>query len=232
MEQAGKLRIKDWAVEDRPREKMLLKGVSSLSDAELLAILIRSGNKDETAIELAQQILAAIANNLNELGKYSVKDLMEYNGIGEAKAITILAALELGRRRGAAEPLQRAEVKCSRDAYQLFSPLLCDLSHEELWAAFLNRRNKVMSKTQISRGGMSETTADVKMIIKPAIEARTCSSIVVGHNHPSGTCHPSQQDDHLTLRLKEAATLMGITLLDHIIICENTYYSYADEGRL
>jgi DNA repair protein RadC len=226
-----RLRIKEWAEEDRPREKMLLKGVSSLSDAELIAILIGSGNSDETAVQLSQRILGSVSNNLNALGKLTVKDLIIFKGIGEAKAITIAAAMELGRRKGASEPLQRDVILSSHNAYQLFHPLLCDLPHEELWIALTNRAGKVIEKIKISQGGMGETFADIRLILKGAINA-LCSGIVLCHNHPSGNAQPSPQDDMLTSRLEKAAELMNIRLLDHIIICDNTYYSYKDEGRL
>ena len=231
MNPAERLRIKEWASEDRPREKMLLKGVSSLSDAELLAILIGSGNNEETAVQLSQRILGTVSNNLNALGKLGVKDLMAFKGIGEAKAITIAAAMELGRRKGRAAPLQRTTVLSSQQAFDLFHPILCDLPYEELWVALTNRAGKALEKIKISQGGTSETTADLRLILKAAINS-LCSGILLCHNHPSGNCQPSKQDDTLTFRLKEAASLMNIKLLDHIIVCDNTYYSYADEGRL
>ncbi|MDR0835981.1 MAG: DNA repair protein RadC [Tannerella sp.] len=231
MEDSGRLRIKEWAVEDRPREKMLLKGVSALSDAELIAILIGSGNGNETAVQLSQRILKRVSDNLNELGKLTVKELMTYKGIGEAKAITIIAAMELGRRKKATEPLEKIAIKCSRDAFDIFYPLLCDLPHEELWAALTNSANRVIEKVKISQGGLNETSSDLRFIMKAAI-GKTCHGIILCHNHPSGNLRPSPQDDLLTSRLKEAAKLLSITLLDHIIISDNKYYSYSDEGRL
>ena len=227
----GRLRIKEWAEEDRPREKMLLKGASSLSDAELIAILIGSGNSDETAVQLSQRILNSASNNLNTLGKYSIKELMEYKGIGEAKAITIVAAMELGRRKSVAEPEKRNAIHSSNDAFKIFYPLLCDIPHEELWVAFTNRSNRVIEKMKISQGGIGETAADLRFIMKAAINT-TCHGIILCHNHPSGNKQPSANDDSLTSRLGKAAQLMGIQLLDHIIISDNYYYSYADEGRL
>ncbi|MDR0348035.1 MAG: DNA repair protein RadC [Tannerella sp.] len=227
----GRLRIKDWAIEDRPREKLLLKGVTSLSDAELLAILISSGNSEETAVQLSQRILNSVSNNLNALGKLSVKDLTAFKGIGEAKAITIAASMELGRRRGVSDPVMRDTIHSSRQAFEVFYPLLCDLPHEELWVALANRTGKVIEKVKISQGGTSETTADLRLILKAAINS-LCSGILLCHNHPSGNIQPSSQDDSLTSRLEKAASFMSIKLLDHIIICDNTYYSYADEGRL
>lgn len=231
MHPAERLRMRELASEDRPREKMLLKGASSLSDAELLAIIVRSGNDEETAVQLSQRILNTVSNNLNALGKLGVKDLMAFRGIGEAKALTIMAALELGRRKGISGPVQRTAVLSSQQAFELFHPLLCDLLHEELWIALTNRAGKVIEKVKISQGGTSETTADLRLILKAAINT-LCSGILLCHNHPSGNIHPSTQDDILTFRLEEAAALMSIKLLDHIILCEKTYYSYADEGRL
>lgn len=226
------MKIKEWAEEDRPREKMLLKGVASLSDAELLAILINSGNSQETAVQLSQRILNSAENNLNRLGKLSIHDLTSgFKGIGEAKAITILAALELGKRRGASEPLQRSRLLHSKDSYLLFYPILCDLPYEELWIALTNRSAKVIQKIKISQGGTSETSADLRLILKAAINA-LASGIVLCHNHPSGNVQPSQQDDLLTRNLQKAARLIEISLLDHIVLCDGKYYSYADEGKL
>lgn len=229
--QVERLRIKDWALEDRPREKLLLKGVVSLSDAELLAILISTGNLQETAVQLSQRILSSVSNNLSELGKLSVKELMEFNGIGEAKAITITAAMELARRKSVSKPVDRVPIRCSRDAYRVFYPLLCDLKHEELWVALTNRAGKVIEKVKISQGGTGETTADMRHILKPAVH-KLCSGIILCHNHPSGNIQPSREDDLLTSNLEKAAKLMNVKLLDHIILYDETYYSYADEGKL
>jgi DNA repair protein RadC len=227
----GRLRIKEWAVEDRPREKMLLKGVSSLSDAELIAILIGSGSSKETAVQLSQRMLSSVSNNLNALGKLTIKELIKYNGIGEAKAVTIAAAMELGRRKSASEPLERKTVKCSKDAFDVFYPLLCDLPHEELWVALTNSASKVIEKMKVSQGGLNGTSSDLRFVLKAAINT-TSYGIILCHNHPSGNLQPSSQDDVLTHKLKEAAKLLDIKLLDHIIISDNTYYSYADEERL
>jgi len=227
----GRLRIKEWAEEDRPREKMLLKGASSLSDAELIAILIGSGNSDETAVQLSQRILNNASNNLNALGKFSIKELMEYKGIGEAKAITIVAAMELGRRKSVAEPVKRKSIRSSNDAFQIFYPILCDIPHEELWVALTNHAGKVIEKHKVSQGGLGETSADLRFIMKAAISA-TCHGIILCHNHPSGNLQPSQNDDTLTSRLGKAAQLMNMQLLDHIIISDKYYYSYADEGKI
>ena len=226
-----RLRIKEWAEEDRPREKMLLKGVSSLSDAELIAILIGSGNNEETAVQLSQRILNSVSNNINTLGKLSIKELMTYKGIGEAKAVTVAAAMELGRRKTVAEPEKKPVIKSSKDSHQLFYPILCDLPHEELWIALTNRQGKVIEKVKISQGGISGTNADLRLIMKAAISG-SCSGIILCHNHPSGNLQPSQEDDVLTSRLGKAAQIMDMKLLDHIIVCDKYYYSYADEGRL
>jgi len=232
MESKQKLNIKDWAEEDRPREKMLIKGVASLSDAELLGILIASGNKDETAVELAQRILHSVSNNLNTLGKLTIKDLIKnFKGIGEAKAITIIAALELGRRRKLSEIEVQPQITSSEDVYQILHPVLADLKHEEVWVLLLNRANRVIKKIQVSKGGVSGTVVDIRMIMKEAIDT-LASAIILCHNHPSGNPNPSGDDDNITRRLKEAGHIMDIRLLDHIIICDTAYYSYMDRGRL
>lgn len=227
-----KISIKQWAEEDRPREKMMLKGVSALSDSELLAILIGSGNDKESAVELCKRILQKADNNLNKLSRFSVNDLTSnFRGIGPAKAITIVAALELGRRRKSEEVVERKKISSSNDAYTLFYPILSDLNHEETWALLLDRSNKVVSTMQVSRGGISGTVVDIRLILREAIN-HYASSIVLGHNHPSGGCTPSAQDTTLTKKLKEAAQWMDISLLDHIIVCGETYYSFADEGLI
>jgi DNA repair protein RadC len=227
-----KLTIKDWAVEDRPREKMLHKGASALSDAELLAILIGSGNSKESAVQLSQRILHFAGNNLNRLGKLTIKELTnQFKGIGEAKAVTIAAALELGRRRNDSERPNQEQILCSNDAHLLFKPFLCDLHHEELWVALTSRSGKVIEKMKVSQGGVNETSADVRLIMKAAINA-LASGIILCHNHPSGNLSPSRNDDVLTTRLQNAANLMEIKLLDHIVIADNRYYSYADEGKI
>ncbi|MDR2120557.1 MAG: DNA repair protein RadC [Tannerella sp.] len=231
METNGRLRIREWAAEDRPREKMLLKGASSLSDAELLAILIGSGSRDETVVQLSQRILSSVSGNLNTLGKLSVKDLTAFKGIGEAKAITIVAAMELGRRKRETAPLERMTVRSSRDVYDLFYPHLCDLSHEELWMALTSRAGKVVEKIKVGQGGTGMIYTDIQLIMKPAVNA-LAAGIILCHNHPSGNIAPSGGDDELTARLAEAAALFNITLLDHVIFCDNDYYSYADEGKL
>jgi DNA repair protein RadC len=231
MDSAERLRIKEWAVEDRPREKMLLKGNSALSDAELLAILISSGNSNESAVQLSQRILNSVNNNLNALGKRSVGELTAFNGIGQAKAVTIAAAMELGRRRGGTDPLPQESLRSSAQMFRLFYPLLCDLSHEECWIAMTSPSGKVIEKRKISQGGTGIAEVDVRLILKAAINA-LCFGILLCHNHPSGSPQPGTQDDALTFKLEKAAQMMGFCLLDHIILCDNKYYSYADEGRL
>lgn len=232
MENKVKLNIKDWAEEDRPREKMLLKGVSSLSDAELLGILIASGNKNETAVELAQRILHSVSNNLNELGKLAIKDLIKnFNGIGEAKAITIVAAMELGKRRKLAEITVQPQITSSEDVYNILHPVLADLKHEEMWILLLNRANRVIKKIQVSKGGISGTVTDIRMIMKEAIDS-LASAMILCHNHPSGNTQPSGDDDNITRKLSEAGSIMDIRLLDHVIICDHSYYSYLDKGKL
>ncbi|MDR0537762.1 MAG: DNA repair protein RadC [Tannerellaceae bacterium] len=224
--------IKNLPVDDRPREKMLLKGASSLSNAELLAILIGSGTKHETAVQLSQRILKTADNNLNELGKVTIKSLIgNFKGIGEAKAITIAAALELGRRRTATERSELHTIRCSKDAHSLFYALLCDLGHEEVWIALTNASAKVIEKVKICQGGISDALVDVRLIMRAAIQA-SATGIILCHNHPSGSATPSRQDDALTIRVEKAAEIMSMRLLDHIIISDLNYYSYADEGRL
>ena len=224
-----KLSIKQWAEEDRPREKMLQKGIQSLSDAELLAILIGSGNSDETAVELSRRILSASHNNLNELGKVSVADLKKsFKGIGEAKAITIAAALELGRRRNTADAIERKKVVCSRHIFEIFHPILSDLAHEEFWLLLLNKANRVIDTVKINQGGIGETIADIRLILKSAIDKRA-TSIAVCHNHPSGSATPSKNDIDFTEKIKIACRTVDILFHDHIIIAANNFYSFADE---
>lgn len=226
-----KLNLNEWAEEDRPREKMLSKGIATLTNAELLAILIGSGNTDETAVELTQRILASCHHNLNELGKMSVQELCRFKGIGPAKAITIEAASELGKRRSLSGVTERKTIQCSADLYNYFHPLLCDLPVEECWLVLLNQGNKVISQIKISSGGITETSVDLRCILREALLGRA-TSIMLCHNHPSGTPRPSIQDDRLTAQLQKAGSFMNIRLLDHVIITDGKYYSYADEGRI
>lgn len=225
------LKITEWAVEDRPREKLIRKGTSSLSDAELLAILISSGTKDKSAVDLGRELLGIANNNLNTLGKLTISDLRKLNGIGVARAVTIAAALELGRRRKLSEVEYIPQIRSSKDVSDIFQPILSDLVHEEFWILFLNRSNKVINKMKISQGGISGTVTDVRMIMKNAIEC-LASGIIVCHNHPSGNLNPSESDSKITQKIKEAGNLMDIQLLDHLIISDKEYYSFADNGLL
>lgn len=231
MNEYKKLNIKDWAEEDRPREKLLKNGARSLTDAELIAILIGSGNTEETAVELSKRILSTSGNSLNELGRKSIDYLQSFKGIGEAKAITIVAALELGKRRKEAEVFSKKTITVSNDAFEYFLPLLGDLNHEEFWVLLLDRGNKIQDSFRISQGGISGTVIDVRIILKPALEKQS-SNIILCHNHPSGTLQPSQADRQITTKIKDAAKLMDISVLDHIIIGQNKYFSFADEGIL
>lgn len=226
-----KLSIKDWAIENRPREKLMSRGIGSLTNAELLAILIRSGNRDETAVDVAMKILEQVNQNLNELGKQSIHDLKKQKGIGEAKALSIVAALELGRRRKIEDVLDKQKITSSNDVYKLFQPLLGDLLNEEFWVLFLNRANKIIENERISIGGVAGTVIDVKIILKSAIE-KLASSIILCHNHPSGNIQPSESDVSITKKLLEAGKVMDIEVLDHIIIADSQYFSFADEGRI
>lgn len=231
MEEYSNLTIKDWAIEDRPREKLLKKGVQSLSDAEIIALLIGSGTRNESAVELSQKVLKSANNNLNQLGKLDIADLTKMKGIGEAKAITILAALELGRRRKISDVLEKKKITQSNDVFQLFQPIIGDLPHEEFWILLLNRSNSILEKIKISQGGISGTVIDVKIILKQALE-KLASSIILCHNHPSGNKNPSKADDAITNKLKNGAELLDIQVLDHIIVADIDYYSYADDGKL
>lgn len=223
--------IKSWAEEDRPREKLLLRGKASLSDAELTGILLGSGNADDNAVELAQKILNSVGKNLTELGKCTVDDLKKFKGIGEAKAITIVAALELGRRRQFSDSAHRTQIKGARDAYEYILPELIDLSHEEFWVILLNRANHIINKLCISCGGVSGTVVDAKTVFKTAID-KLASSIILVHNHPSGNLQPSPQDVELTKKLKKAGEVLDVNVIDHIIVANTGFYSFAEEGKL
>ena len=223
------LSIREWSAEDRPREKFINKGVQSLSDTELLAILIGSGTKNVTAVELSKNILSAADNNLTQLGKFTLKDLEQNKGIGRVRALVILAALELGRRRKYAEAVEKKKVSASKDVFELFHPLLSDLPHEEFWILLLNRSNFIIDKCRISQGGLAGTVIDTRIILKNAIERLACG-LVLCHNHPSGNSKPSDSDRLITKKMKEAAGIMDISLLDHIIIAGNQYFSFSDEG--
>lgn len=228
---AEKLNINQWAEEDRPREKMMAHGAMVLTDAELLAILIGSGSQDETAVELMRRVLAACNNNLNELGKLSLDQLCAFKGIGPAKAVTVMAACELGRRRKLAEVEDRLVVRTSRDVYNYFHPKLADQPVEELWVMLLNNACKLIDARRVATGGITEVVADVRLVLREAIMGRA-TAIALCHNHPSGSVRPSHHDDMLTDRLRQACELMNIRLTDHIVLTDGRFYSYADEGRI
>ena len=227
-----RLTIREWSEDDRPREKMLRKGTSSLSDAELLAILIGSGNRDESAVELARRIMRECDDNINELARLTIADLCKkFKGIGEAKAITIRAALELGKRRKTSDFLERKQILSSRDLFEVFEPLLIDLVHEEFWIVFMNGANKVLSTHKLTQGGIQQTIVDVPLLLKMSLE-RLAQSIAVAHNHPWGQNKPSSEDENITRRIKQGCDAIGIRLLDHIIVARGKYYSFADDGKL
>jgi len=223
--------IKSWAVNDRPREKFILKGKSALSDTELLAILIRSGTADRSALVVAREILYLANDNLSSLAKLNLKDFTSVKGIGEAKAITLMAALELGRRRRLSDTIVRSELTSSKDAYDLMKPLLEDLEIEQFWVIYLNNANKVLVKSKISQGGMTATVVDVRLILKEALKLNA-TGLILCHNHPSGTLKASKADQVVTDKVKAAASLMDIQLLDHIIVTDQSYFSFADLGRI
>ncbi len=231
MSEYKKLNIKDWAVEDRPREKLLSQGERALTDAELIAILIGSGNLDETAVELSRRILSSVNNNLNELGRKGIEYLKTFKGIGEAKAVAILAAIELGRRRKEAEVFETQKITGSKDVADFFMPLLGDLNHEEFWILLLDRANKIKDHFMLSQGGITGTVIDVRLIMKKALDSGAVS-IILCHNHPSGNMRASDSDLKITQKIKQAAKVMDISLLDHLIIGQNRFYSFADEGIL
>ena len=223
--------LKYWAEDDRPREKLMLKGISALSNAELIAILIRSGSTADTAVDLAKKILKKSNDNLAELSRLSVKDLINFKGIGEAKAISIVAALELGRRRREKEALKKQQITSSKDVFDIFSPLLSDVNYEQFWILLLNKANMILGKFPISEGGLSGTVADPGKIFKKAIELNA-GGIILCHNHPSGNIKPSDSDIKLTKKMKEGGLLLDINVLDHIIIGNDKYFSIADEGLM
>jgi DNA repair protein RadC len=231
MEEYTKLSIRNWAVEDRPREKALASGIQSLSDAELIALLIGSGTRKISAVDLARQILHMADNNLDKLGKYVVADLKKFKGIGQARAISIVAALELGRRRKIADAPEYTKIAGSSEVFNLMHPLLGDLAHEEFWVLILNRSNKVIDKQKISQGGITGTVTDIRLILKMALD-NLATSMILCHNHPSGNLQPSDADIAITRRLKESASLMDISLLDHLIIAGKGYFSFADENMM
>jgi DNA repair protein RadC len=223
--------IKNWSEDDRPREKLTLKGRTALSDAELIAILIASGSRNDSAVTLSQRILVSVENNLNELGKLGISDLTKFKGIGEAKAITIIAALELGRRRRLGEVLQKNKIISSQSVFELMQPLIGELPHEEFWIVYLNNSNKVLQSKQLSKGGITGTLVDVRLAFKNALQLGAVA-IILAHNHPSGMLTPSEADKTLTKKLVTAGESLDIKVLDHLIITEKSYFSFADENIL
>ena len=224
------LSIKNWADDDKPREKLMLKGKSVLSDAELLAILIGSGSRNESAVGLCQRILKSVDNNLNALGKLSITQLSNFKGIGEAKAISIIAAMEIGRRRRAEDASELDKIVSSNTVFEIMQPIIGELIHEEFWVLYLNNSNKVLAKSQISKGGITGTVVDKRLIFKIAFE-NNATSIILTHNHPSGKLEPSQADIEITKELKLAGKQLDVRVLDHIIITEHGYFSFADENK-
>ena len=230
-EKPSSFSIKNWSQDDQPREKLRDKGKTVLSDAELLAILIGSGSREESAVDLCKRILANVNNNLNALGKLSIKQLMEFKGIGEAKAITIVGALELGRRRRQEDAVLLDKITSSKAVFETMQPILGELPHEEFWILYLNNSNKIIHKSQLSKGGITGTLVDVRLVLKNALE-NGATSLILCHNHPSGTLIPSQADKDLTQKLKQASESLDIKVLDHLIITEQAYFSFADENLL
>jgi DNA repair protein RadC len=231
MEENKRLTIKSWAEEDRPREKMAEKGAFALSDAELIAIILGSGTREMTAVDLAKNLLNSVNNDLNKLGKMSIRDLQKYKGIGAARAVTVAAAMELGRRRKESDKQKKEKILQSKDIYDIFYPLLSDLTHEEFWMIYLDVSKTVISKVKIGMGGTDSTTVDIKLIAKSAIECLASSAVAV-HNHPSGNVTPSVHDRLLTTKIQQALSFFNISLDDHIIVADNRYYSFADESAL
>ena len=221
--------ITNWSEDDKPREKLMLKGKSVLSDAELIAILIGSGSRNESAVDLSKKILASVDNNLNALGKVSISQLMNFKGIGEAKAISIIAALELGRRRRAEEVVELKKVTSSKVIFEIMQPIIGELPHEAFWIIYLNNSNKVISKSQLSKGGITGTLVDIRIVFKTALEMGA-TALILCHNHPSGTLIPSDADRQITRKLKLAGDSLEIKVLDHLIVTETSYFSFADEG--
>ena len=225
------LSIKNWSDDDKPREKLVQKGRGILSDAELIAILIGSGSRNESAVQLSKRILASVSNNLNELGRLSIKQFMEFKGIGEAKAVTIAAALEIGRRRRGEDAQKITKIESSQNVFELLQPIMGELHHEEFWIIFLNNSNKVLHRAQLSKGGITGTLVDVRLVMKQALELGAVA-LILAHNHPSGTLQPSKADRQITQKLIIAAEALDIKVLDHLIITQKEYFSFADEGVL
>jgi DNA repair protein RadC len=231
MEENKRLTIKSWAEEDRPREKMIEKGAFALSDAELVAIILGSGTREMTAVDLAKNLLNSVDNDLNKLGKISIRDLQKYRGIGAARAVTVVAAMELGRRRKESDKQKTEKIRCSKDVYDVFYPILSDLPHEEFWMIYLNAGKNVINKVKISMGGTDAAIVDLKLIAKSALECLASSAVAV-HNHPSGNANPSANDIVLTKKIQAALSFFNISLDDHIIFADDIYYSFADENAL
>ena len=221
--------IRNWSEDDKPREKLMLKGKAALSDAELIAILIGSGSRNESAVDLSKRILGSVQNNLNALGKLSMAQLMQFKGIGEAKAISIMASMELGRRRRAEEAQELDKITSSKSVFEIMQPIIGELPHEEFWILYLNNSNKVISKAQMSVGGITGTLVDVRLVFKMALE-KCATALILCHNHPSGTLIPSDADKQLTKKLKTAGDSLDIKVLDHLIVTERNYFSFVDEG--
>jgi len=221
--------ITNWSEDDKPREKLMLKGKAALSDAELIAILIGSGSRNESAVDLSKRILASVDANLNALGKLSMAQLTNFKGIGEAKAISIIAAMELGRRRRAEETVELTKITSSKIVFEIMQPIIGELPHEEFWILYLNNSNKVISKTQISIGGITGTLVDVRLVFKMALE-KGATALILCHNHPSGALTPSDSDKQITRKLKLAGDHLDVKVLDHLIVTETKYYSFVDEG--
>ncbi|MBV6880263.1 DNA repair protein RadC [Epilithonimonas ginsengisoli] len=225
------MNLKSLAEDDRPREKFLLKGKSAVSDSELLAIIMGSGNREESAVELARRILNSVENNWHRLSQLSIKDLTKFKGVGEAKAISIATALEIGNRKSQQEVLERQQISSSQDAFEILQPHLSDLHTEEFWTIFLNHQNKILYKTCLFRGGIASSVADVRVVFKTALE-HFSTQIIIAHNHPAGSLKPSKEDINITQKIKDAGKLLDIDLLDHLILTQNKYYSFKDEGIL
>jgi len=223
--------IKEWAEEDRPREKLMLKGKHALSDAELLAIIIGSGTRELTAVEIAKEILEGVSDNLTELGKISIQALRKNHGIGPARAISIMAALELGRRRNESVPPGKSLIRTSQEAFSVMKSVMQDKPYEEFWILLLNRANRLIRKECISEGGISGTVVDPKKIFKVALDYHA-TGIILGHNHPSGNIKPSESDIRITSKITEAGKLLEVSVLDHIIVTDNDFFSFSDQGMM
>ncbi|MBL7112929.1 MAG: DNA repair protein RadC [Bacteroidales bacterium] len=226
-----KLTIKEWALEDRPREKIISQGIKSLSPAELLSVIIGSGTRTASAVELSKNILKSVNNNIDELARRDLNQLQKIPGIGPARALSILAAFELSTRRNSHAAHPRKKIGGSKDVFEIFHPLLKDLAYEEFWILLINRANLVLDKSKISQGGISGTVIDTRIILKKAVD-KLSSSLILCHNHPSGNLKPSEADIRITEKIKKSGEIMDINLLDHLIIADNSYFSFADEGLI